>query len=62
MACNARWACAESLNSIDDAKIATMNSIALSARKAAIVLAVKGEALALWPDGCPSDRCPRASS
>jgi hypothetical protein len=40
---NARWACAEALNSIDDARIATINSIALRARKAAIVLTVRGK-------------------
>jgi hypothetical protein len=42
MAGNARWACAESLNSIDDAKIATMHTTPAKDRKAAIVLAVKG--------------------
>ena len=47
MACNARWACAESLNSIDDAKIATMHTTRVRDRNAAIVLAVKGEALTL---------------
>jgi hypothetical protein len=36
---NARSACAATLNSIDDAKIATMHAIAPRDRKAAIVLA-----------------------
>jgi hypothetical protein len=42
------------LNSIDDAKIATMHNSPARDRNAAIVLAaVKGEALTLQPDGCP---------
>src|SRR3979411_2856718 len=46
-----RSACAASLNSSDDAKIATMHTIAPRDLKAAIVLAaVKGEALARRPD------------
>jgi hypothetical protein len=43
-----RWACAESPNSIDDAKIATMHTTPARDRNAAIVLAaVKGETLTL---------------
>lgn len=54
MAGNARLAGAELLNSIDDAKIATMHNSPARDRNAAIVLAaVKGEALTLQPDGCP---------
>jgi hypothetical protein len=40
-------ACAESLNSIDDVKITTMHTTTARDRNAAIVLAVKGEALTL---------------
>ena len=51
---DARSACAAPLNSIDDAKIATMHTIVPRDRKAAIVLAaVKGEALTRRPDGRP---------
>jgi hypothetical protein len=47
-------ACAAPLDSIDAAKIATMNSIVPRDHKAAIVLAaVKGEALARGPGGRP---------
>jgi hypothetical protein len=47
-------ACAAPLDSIDAAKIATMNSIVPRDRNAAIVLAaVKGEALARGPGGRP---------
>lgn len=51
---NACPACAASLDSIDDADIATMHTIIPRDRKAAIVLAaVKGEALTRQPDGRP---------
>jgi len=47
---NVRSACAASLNSIDDARVTTMHTIATRDRKAAIVLAaVKGEALVRRP-------------
>jgi hypothetical protein len=42
MAGNARWACAEPLNSIDDAKIATIHTTPAKNHNATIVLAVKG--------------------
>jgi hypothetical protein len=38
-----RWACAESLNSIDDAKIATMPPPARHRNAAIVLAAVKGE-------------------
>jgi hypothetical protein len=44
-------ACAASLNSGDDAKIATIYTIAPRDRK--ICRPVKGEALTPWPDGRP---------
>jgi hypothetical protein len=51
---NARSACAASLHSIDDAKIATMHSMVPRDRKHAIGLAaVKDEALTRRPDGRP---------
>lgn len=51
---NVRSACAASLNSIDDARVTTMHTIATRDRKAAIVLAaVKAEAPTRRPDGRP---------
>ena len=51
---NACPTCATPLNIIGDAKIATIHTIVLRDRKAAIVLtAVKGKALARRPDGRP---------
>ena len=47
-------ACAVSLNSIDDADIATMHTIAPRDRKVSILLtAVQGEALTRRPNGHP---------
>jgi hypothetical protein len=51
---DARAACAASLTSIGDVKIATVHAIAPRDRKAAIVLAaVQGEALSRRPSGRP---------
>src|SRR5258708_7447113 len=62
LAADARAASATTLNSIDDAKIATMHAIAPNDRKAAIVLAaVKGEALSPRPRGRPGQP-PRATA
>jgi len=51
---NTRLARASPLNCIDDAKTATIRTIAARDHKRAIVLAaIKGEALARRPDGRP---------
>jgi anti-sigma factor RsiW len=60
---NDRSAHVASLDNMDDAKFATMHAIVRRDRKRAIVLAaIKGEALARRPDGCPGRRCARVAA